>query len=121
MKKSVTIAAHAFAGWLLCGATIGIGFNLTTEHTALVAHAVAAPIIFGALSWNYFRRFRFTSPIATAMLFLGITMFLDFFFVALLVQRNLVMFTSVLGTWLPFGLIFLSTYVVGRTTTPRAG
>jgi len=38
---------------------------------------------------------------------------MDFFLVGLLIQRSLVMFTSALGTWIPFGLIFLSTYLSG--------
>jgi len=120
MKKVVIIVTHGFAGWLLCGATVGIGFTLTTEHTALIVHAIAAPIIFGVISLNYFRRFKYTTPIVTAFLFLGVTIFLDFFLAGLLIQGNLVMFTSILGTWLPFGLIFLSTYVVGKFATYRA-
>jgi hypothetical protein len=28
------------------------------------------------------------------------------------------MFTSVLGTWIPFALIFASTWLTGRHTTP---
>lgn len=121
MKKFVFIFAHGVVGWLLCGATIGIGFTLTSEDTALIIHAIAAPIIFGVVSWNYFRRFHYTSPKATAFLFLSVTIFLDFFLAGLLIQGNLVMFTSFLGTWLPFGLIFLSTYVVGRFTPNHAG
>jgi hypothetical protein len=38
---------------------------------------------------------------------------MDFFVVALLIQRDFAMFRSVLGTWLPFGMIFLSMFIVG--------
>jgi hypothetical protein len=56
---------------------------------------------------------------------------MDFFVVALLIQRDFAMFRSVLGTWLPFGMIFLSMFIVGlvaqwmvcrptrRSTRPR--
>jgi hypothetical protein len=38
---------------------------------------------------------------------------LDFFVVALMINRSLEMFASLLGTWIPFALIFTSTYVTG--------
>jgi hypothetical protein len=38
---------------------------------------------------------------------------MDFFVVAILIQRSLEMFASVLGTWIPVALIFLSTYLTG--------
>lgn len=42
---------------------------------------------------------------------------MDVFVVALLIRRDFGMFRDMLGTWLPFTLIFVSTYVVGRLTT----
>jgi hypothetical protein len=39
---------------------------------------------------------------------------MDFFVVAMLINRSFEMFTSFLGTWLPFTLIFASTYFTGR-------
>jgi hypothetical protein len=38
---------------------------------------------------------------------------MDFFVVALLINRSLEMFTSPLGTWIPFALIFISTWLTG--------
>jgi len=38
---------------------------------------------------------------------------MDFFVVTLLINRSLEMFTSLLGTWIPFALIFTSTYLTG--------
>jgi hypothetical protein len=35
------------------------------------------------------------------------------FVVALLVEKSFDMFRSVLGTWLPFALIFLATWLTG--------
>lgn len=37
----------------------------------------------------------------------------DFFLVALIINRSLEMFTSPLGTWIPFALIFISSYLTG--------
>jgi len=46
-------------------------------------------------------------------------MTVDFFVVGLVINRSLEMFTSVLGTWIPFALIFASTWLAGRLTTPN--
>ena len=112
-KKIVIILLHAFLGWVLCAAVMGIGMGVTTQHNALVIHAFAAPVIFGALSLLYFTKFNYTSPLQTAFMFLGFVIFVDFFLVAFLVLKNFDMFKSILGTWIPFLLIFLSTYLTG--------
>ncbi len=104
---------HALIGWALCGATMGIGMAKTTLKRALIIHAIAAPIIFGVISYIFFTRFAYTTPLITALIFIGMVIALDFFLVALLIQRKLDMFKSVAGTWLPFALIFAATYIVG--------
>lgn len=107
------VILFAFLGWLLCFATIGIGMTLTSIQTALVIHAIAAPIIFTSLSLVYFRKYNYTSPFVTAIIFIGFVVFMDFFVVALAINHSFEMFTSFLGTWLPFVLIFLSTFITG--------
>lgn len=109
---AITIA-HALVGWVLCGATMGIGLAKTTLKRALIIHAVAAPIIFGVISYLYFSRFAYTTPLAAALIFIGVVIAMDFFVVALLIQRKLDMFKSLAGTWLPFALIFAATYAAG--------
>lgn len=118
-KKLFIILAHAFIGWALCFATIGIGMAVTTQQNALIAHALGAPLYFALVSLNYFKRFNYTTPLPTAAIFLGLVMFLDFFGVALLMLRSLEMFTNPLGTWIPFALIFASTYLAGTLLTRR--
>jgi hypothetical protein len=112
-KKLIVLLLHAFAGWLLCAATMGIGMALTAMETALVIHAVAAPIFFAAISMVYYSKFNYTGPLATATIFVGFVVVVDFFVVGLLINRSLVMFASLLGTWIPFALIFASTLLVG--------
>ena len=113
MRKILIILLHAFIGWALCTATIGIGMSTTTLQNALVIHAVAAPIIFSLISLVYFKKFNYTTPLQTALIFTGFVMAMDFFVVALLVNKSLEMFTSLLGTWIPFLLIFGSTLLTG--------
>jgi hypothetical protein len=76
-------------------------------------HAIGAPIFFTLVSLIYFKRFNYTTPLQTALLFVGLVITLDFLVVALLMNRSLEMFASLLGTWIPFALIFTSTYVTG--------
>ncbi len=111
--KVIIILAHALVGWALCDATIIIGFAVTSLDNALVVHAIAAPIIFAAVSLVYFRWFHYTRPVTTAGIFIAFVVAMDFFVVALLINRSLAMFTSLLGTWIPFALIFLSTWLTG--------
>jgi len=112
-KQILIIVALGLLGWALCGAIMFIGMSVTTIEKTLIIHAIGAPVLFSLISLWYFRKFRFTSPILTAVLFLLIVIFMDFFLVALVINRSLEMFQSLLGTWIPFVLIFLSTYITG--------
>ena len=118
--KIAIILLHAFAGWALCAVTIGIGMAVTSLNTALVVHAIAAPIFFALVSLVYFRRFHFTTPLQTAIIFTAFVIGMDFFVVALLINRSLEMFASLMGTWIPFILIFSSTLFTGMLVTRKA-
>lgn len=122
IRKILIFLAHAFAGWALCVATMGFSMAFFPSSMALMIHAIAAPIFFAVVSWVYFRRFHYTSPFQTALLFLAFVIGMDFFVVALLILHSLDMFSSLLGTWIPFALIFLSTWLTGAlaTQTPRS-
>ena len=113
LQKLLIILAHAFVGWMLCAATMGIGMATTSLSNTLIIHAIGAPIFFTIVSLVYFSKFNYTSPLQTALIFVGFVIVVDFFVVALLINRSLAMFASWLGTWIPFALIFLSTSVTG--------
>ena len=121
IKQVGVILAHGLVGWALCGAVMGVGMALTSLDNATIIHALAAPLIFFIISRNYYTRFNYTSPVATAVLFLAVVVTMDFFLVALLINRSLEMFTSPLGTWIPFLLIFVSTYLTGLYLTRQGG
>ncbi len=116
-NKILTLLAHAFVGWVLCAATMGIGMAVTTLNNVLIIHAIAAPVFFAGISLIYFRRFNYTTPLQTALCFLAFVVAMDFFVVAMLINRSFDMFASLLGTWLPFALIFAATYLTGRFVT----
>jgi hypothetical protein len=117
IKKTGIIFAHALIGWALCFATIGIGRATISMENTLIIHAILAPTFFVLLSLNYFTKFNYTRPFQTALIFTGFVMTVDFLVVALLILRSMEMFTSLLGTWLPFALIFTSTYLTGWFVT----
>jgi hypothetical protein len=104
----------AFVIWAGCGAIMGIGMAVTSERNTLIAHAIGGPIIAALVSMFYFKRFNYTTPWQTAGIFVGFIMFMDVFIVSMLIMRSFEMFQSILGTWIPFTLIFISTYLTGR-------
>jgi hypothetical protein len=118
-RQIIALLIHALIGWALCAATMGIGMALTSQQNALIIHAIGAPIYFGAVSLNYFKKFNYTAPLQTAIIFVGFVITVDFFVVALLINRSLEMFAGLLGTWIPFALIFTSTYLTGLLTMGR--
>ena len=113
VRKLIIILVHALMGWALCGATMGIGMAVTSIENALIIHAIAAPIIFATISLIYFKKFNYTTPLQTAIVFVFFVVFMDVFVVALLIEKSFEMFTNILGTWIPFALIFISAYLTG--------
>ncbi len=113
-KQYIILFFHAFIGWTLCGATIAVGRSLTTMQTTLIIHAVAAPLIFYVVSYIYFRNFHYSSALKTSFIFVSFVIAVDAGLVAPFFEKSYEMFSSVLGTWLPFALIFTSTFVTGQ-------
>lgn len=118
-KAVAVILVHALVGWALCGSIVAIGREIWTMETTLNVHAIEAPIIFGALSLIYFTYFSYTTPLQTAAIFMFTAIFMDLTVVATLIEKSYEMFTSLIGTWIPFALMFLSTYLVGSLIVKR--
>ncbi len=118
--KHLIVFIYAFIGWTICGVVKFIGTEGTSEFLAPIIHAVAAPIIFAVVSSYYFKKYDLTTPLETAALFVAFVVLLDFVLVALLINKSLAMFGNVLGTWIPFVLIFISTYYTGRHEEKKA-
>jgi hypothetical protein len=112
-KKAIIILGHAFVGWGICGSIIGIGRNVTTMEITLILHAIGAPVFFAIIALIYFKNFSYTPPFQTAIIFVSFVIIMDVFLVALFIEKSFVMFTSILGTWIPFVLIFMATYITG--------
>jgi len=107
------LLAHAVVGWLLCAITMTALLHVLSPTAALVIHAAAAPLFFTGVAWHYFRPRGARDPLPTAAVWTAAVALLDVFFIAILVQQFLLMFSSLWGTWLPFALIFLATWSTG--------
>ena len=114
LRRRLTLLSHAFVAWALCTLSMMVGMAVAGVDIALVVHAIGAPIFAAVVSWIYFSRFGYTTPLQTAVVFVTFVIVVDLFLVALIIQGSLEMFTSALGTWIPFALIFTSTYLTGR-------
>jgi menaquinone-dependent protoporphyrinogen oxidase len=107
------LAAHAVAGWALCAALMAALLETVSAGWATAIHTMAAPLIFAAISFNYFRARGAREPLPTALAFTAIVALLDAGIVAGLILRSFDMFASLWGTWVPFLLIFLTTWIAG--------
>ncbi|MBY8987178.1 MAG: hypothetical protein KGD61_01900 [Candidatus Lokiarchaeota archaeon] len=114
VKKAITVIIFGLIGQALCWITMNVGFAITTEIIALIIHAILAPVFFFMVSVIYFKKFNYTTPIITAIIFISIVVSMDFFIVALLIEQSFDMFLSPIGTWAPFTMIFLSTLITGK-------
>lgn len=119
VRQMSVIGLFGLVGWALCGSIVFIGRGFMPMDTTLIVHALGAPVVFTTISWIYFTRFGYTKPLTTAAAFVGIVIFMDVFLVALIIERSTEMFESLIGTWIPWALIFLSTYLTGLYLAAR--
>jgi len=117
--KLMGLAVHAFIIWLACGLTVALGRGMLDLETTLWVHAAVAPTVAALVSLFYFRRASATTPFRAAVFFLLFVVILDAALVAPVFERSYAMFSSFLGTWLPFASIFLATYVTGTIASGR--
>ena len=110
----------AIAGWAACGATLGIARAVAGIDVALLVHLAAAPLVGAAATRLVWRNPRHPGPLATAALVAGTPALLDGIVVAPFLERSFAMFASVLGTWLPLGLILAASFVTASRLA-RAG
>jgi hypothetical protein len=112
-KKIGLILLFALIGWTICGMIMGIGLATTTEANAIIIHALFVPVVFFSIAFIYFRRFNYTTPLQTSLIFITFVILMDFFVVSLIINKNFDMFKSFLGTWFVFMEIFIVTYLTG--------
>jgi hypothetical protein len=113
------IAAHTLVAYALCGAIIFVGRQIWTMETTLIVHAIGVPIVYLFVSLIYFTYFSYTTPLQTAAIFTLSAILLDLILVATIIEKSYEMFGSLIGTWIPFASMFLTTYLIGILITKR--
>ncbi len=113
IHAAALLSLGAFVVWLACGLTIALGRPAFGVETTLRLHAIAAPIFAALVSLAFFARFRAVPPLAAAAFVTAFIIVLDAALVAPVFEKSYAMFGSILGTWLPFLLIFAATYLTG--------
>ncbi|MFW9792785.1 MAG: hypothetical protein ACFFEE_00665 [Candidatus Thorarchaeota archaeon] len=113
IKESLILLGHAIVIYLVCFAVMGVGMTTLDLYSALLVHAIAAPFVSAIFSFIYYRKFNYTSPIVTAVAIVATVILLDFFLTATIILQNYDMFYSLIGTWIPFVLIFTAALLVG--------
>jgi len=111
----VILLVPAFVGWALVGLLTRLGASLTSVSYAPITHALVAPAVFSFLTIVYYKKFKTTlSPLRAAIVSTCFVIGLDLFLVTLMSRDSIVaIFENAVGMWLPFYLIFFSTYLVG--------
>ncbi|HUJ76702.1 MAG TPA: hypothetical protein VL359_17700 [bacterium] len=114
LRSVAVVLSFALGGWAFCAAIMAALPPLVGMDAALLIHLLAGPLAFAALSWAYQRRFHHYAPATVAAAFVALVITLDALLVALLILKSFDMFRSAIGTWIPFLLIFLSSWGAGR-------
>jgi hypothetical protein len=108
--------ALGFALWGACGAVMAVTRRLWGLDIALRVHLAAAPSVSFFVSAIHALIDPGLSPVLRAVAFTGQVVALDALIVAPLLERNFAMFRSLIGTWMPFALIFLASWAAGILT-----
>ena len=123
MKKAGIILAQALAIWAFCGMAMGVLLSVTTPINAAAIHDVAALIFAVFVARFYFKKFAYTTPLQTAVLFALIIAAMDVFVVSILIMNNFDMFkgtAGLIGTWAFFVLMPLAVWLTGVYTRRTA-
>jgi hypothetical protein len=90
-KKIGIISTLAFIGWAICGMIMGVGLATTTEDNALILHAAFVPVVFFGVSFLYYNKFNYTTPLQTAGIFVAFVILMDIFVVSMMrsLQRHI--------------------------------
>ena len=119
IRKWSILFAHAVVVWAICGAIMFVGMAVTNMPLTLTVHAIGAPIASALLAYRYHRKHGDLPPLQTAVFFVGTALFMDFFLVAMVIEKSFEMFTSFVGLWLPMILIISAAFLTGNYVKGR--
>lgn len=111
-RSPVRLLGFGLAGWALLGALTGM-FLAVAPGVAWILRAVLTPLLFGGLSWAYFRGRGSRDPLPTALAWAGLGLGLDLVLAAAGVMGGWTRLGSIVAFWLPLLLVLLTTWGVG--------
>ena len=117
IRKPIIILVHALLGWALWVAAMliyGRG-TISCYGWCFVFSTTLLPLFFVILSLIYFKKFNYTTPFLTAILFTGF-LIVGFLVVELLLGSLNEFARTFENLWISLALIFVSTYLTGVLT-----
>jgi menaquinone-dependent protoporphyrinogen oxidase len=110
---SVARLAWFALGGAIVAVLVGMGLGAVPwPSLAAILHALAAIAIYAAVAGAYFTARGARAPLPVAAVFTGVAALVDVI-VATLLWRDYGMFAHIGATWLPYVLIFLTTWATG--------
>lgn len=106
------LVGYGALGWAVCAAIL-LGLAQVSATAALTAHVIAVPLVFALVSRSYFRARGARAPLPTAIGFTILFALLDLAVIGGVMGRGLGIFGSIAATWLPFALVFVTTWATG--------
>jgi hypothetical protein len=99
--------------WVACGTVMAVGRRLWGLDAALKVHLAAAPITAFLVAAAHVLIAPGFGSLLRAMAITALVVVLDALIVAPILEHSYAMFRSVIGTWLPFALIFFASLAAG--------
>jgi len=107
------LVAHGVLGAAVCAAVLAGLLRVASIPAAVSIHAVLAPLIFMGLAIHYFRPRGARDPLPVALIWAATAGALDAIVFAGVTRVGLEVLASFTAIWLPFGLVFLATWLTG--------
>jgi hypothetical protein len=114
IKKIFVVVVLALGGWEVLMVIGRAGPHWADLSTLLILRAITAPIIFSCISWYYFNRFAYTTPLKTALIFTGTTILMDVLVFFFFMENGYGLLVRSIPTWICYALIGAATYLVGK-------
>jgi hypothetical protein len=112
-EHRVEAILHAIAIWTLSAALLVGSSFLLWAATAVTIRVATAPMIAAVVASVFFTKYDDARPLGVAITFTATVALLDAIVLAALIQRSAAIFVQPLATWVPYALIFATTWMSG--------
>ena len=116
-ERSIESVLHAFAIWTLSSALLVGSLFIMPADTAVAIRLFTSPVLAVVVSTAFYGKYANTRPLGVALVFAATVAILDAAVLAAGIARSFSMFLEPLATWVPYALIFVSTWGSGALMT----